>query len=209
MFALYSIVLIYNAVSQAGRLENAIGWYHSHPGYGCWLSGIDVNTQMNNQKFQDPFVAVVVRILLCSGSKIVVPHNLYSFLRSTPTERSLLAKSTLARSEPIRKTTRRPISPLRNISQSHWARSKILESTPTSTISWKSRSSSQVWIRSYWGCCGTNTGWTLWVRARWYLCVISLKSWYSPLMHSNYRIEHIRCHNWLICTRNLPKHKDP
>ena len=22
--------------------ENAIGWYHSHPGYGCWLSGIDV-----------------------------------------------------------------------------------------------------------------------------------------------------------------------
>ena len=48
---------------QAGRLENAIGWYHSHPGYGCWLSGIDVNTQMNNQKFQDPFVAVVVGFL--------------------------------------------------------------------------------------------------------------------------------------------------
>ena len=46
---------------QVGRLENAIGWYHSHPGYGCWLSGIDVNTQMNNQKFTDPFVAVVVR----------------------------------------------------------------------------------------------------------------------------------------------------
>ena len=21
------------------------GWYHSHPGYGCWLSGIDVATQ--------------------------------------------------------------------------------------------------------------------------------------------------------------------
>jgi COP9 signalosome complex subunit 5 len=45
---------------QAKRLENAVGWYHSHPGYGCWLSGIDVNTQMNNQQFQDPFVAVVV-----------------------------------------------------------------------------------------------------------------------------------------------------
>jgi len=42
------------------RLENAVGWYHSHPGYGCWLSGIDVNTQLNNQKFQDPFVAVVI-----------------------------------------------------------------------------------------------------------------------------------------------------
>ncbi|KAL0958444.1 hypothetical protein HGRIS_000587 [Hohenbuehelia grisea] len=45
---------------KAQRLENAIGWYHSHPGYGCWLSGIDVNTQMNNQKYQDPFVAIVV-----------------------------------------------------------------------------------------------------------------------------------------------------
>ncbi|KAF9220793.1 Mov34-domain-containing protein [Gyrodon lividus] len=42
------------------RLEKAIGWYHSHPGYGCWLSGIDVDTQMNNQQFQDPFVAVVI-----------------------------------------------------------------------------------------------------------------------------------------------------
>jgi COP9 signalosome complex subunit 5 len=45
---------------QVGRLENAIGWYHSHPGYGCWLSGIDVNTQMTNQRYQDPFVAVVI-----------------------------------------------------------------------------------------------------------------------------------------------------
>lgn len=43
-----------------GRLENAIGWYHSHPGYGCWLSGIDVTTQMVNQQFQEPFVAIVI-----------------------------------------------------------------------------------------------------------------------------------------------------
>jgi len=47
-------------IRQVGRQENALGWYHSHPGYGCWLSGIDVNTQMTNQKFQDPFVAVVI-----------------------------------------------------------------------------------------------------------------------------------------------------
>src|SRR5271170_4295144 len=33
---------------------------HSHPGYGCWLSGIDVSTQLQNQQFQDPWVAVVV-----------------------------------------------------------------------------------------------------------------------------------------------------
>lgn len=42
------------------RLENVVGWYHSHPGYGCWLSGIDVNTQRTNQQFQDPFVAIVI-----------------------------------------------------------------------------------------------------------------------------------------------------
>lgn len=34
--------------------------YSSHPGYGCWLSGIDVNTQLTNQTHQDPYLAVVV-----------------------------------------------------------------------------------------------------------------------------------------------------
>ncbi|KXZ43921.1 hypothetical protein GPECTOR_77g19 [Gonium pectorale] len=34
------------------RLENAVGWYHSHPGYGCWLSGIDVNTQVELGAFR-------------------------------------------------------------------------------------------------------------------------------------------------------------
>ncbi|KAI9795752.1 MAG: COP9 signalosome catalytic subunit rri1 [Piccolia ochrophora] len=44
----------------AGQLENAVGWYHSHPGYGCWLSGIDVATQMTQQNYLDPFLAVVI-----------------------------------------------------------------------------------------------------------------------------------------------------
>ena len=43
-----------------GRAENAVGWYHSHPGYGCWLSGIDVDTQMIQQAYSDPFLAVVI-----------------------------------------------------------------------------------------------------------------------------------------------------
>jgi len=45
---------------EAGQVENAVGWYHSHPGYGCWLSGIDVSTQALQQQFQDPFLAVVI-----------------------------------------------------------------------------------------------------------------------------------------------------
>jgi COP9 signalosome complex subunit 5 len=36
------------------------GWYHSHPGYGCWLSGIDVETQFLYQSHQDPFLAIVI-----------------------------------------------------------------------------------------------------------------------------------------------------
>jgi len=46
--------------STVDRKENVIGWYHSHPGYGCWLSGIDVSTQKLHQKFEEPFVAVVI-----------------------------------------------------------------------------------------------------------------------------------------------------
>lgn len=49
-----------STIRQVERLENALGWYHSHPGYGCWLSGIDVSTQMFNQQYQDPWLAIVV-----------------------------------------------------------------------------------------------------------------------------------------------------
>ncbi|KAK4123561.1 Mov34-domain-containing protein [Parathielavia appendiculata] len=44
---------------EESRQENVIGWYHSHPGYGCWLSGIDVATQQL-QQLQGPMVAVVI-----------------------------------------------------------------------------------------------------------------------------------------------------
>ncbi|XP_002129245.2 COP9 signalosome complex subunit 5-like [Ciona intestinalis] len=59
--AAYEYMAAYiDSAKQVGRLENAIGWYHSHPGYGCWLSGIDVGTQLLNQQFQEPFLAIVV-----------------------------------------------------------------------------------------------------------------------------------------------------
>lgn len=49
-----------DSLKKTGRNENIVGWYHSHPGYGCWLSGIDVGTEELNQKFQDPYLAIVV-----------------------------------------------------------------------------------------------------------------------------------------------------
>lgn len=45
---------------EVSRKENIIGWYHSHPGYGCWLSGIDVQTQSTHQMYEDPFLAIVI-----------------------------------------------------------------------------------------------------------------------------------------------------
>jgi len=41
------------------KKENCVGWYHSHPNYGPWLSGIDVATQKMMQ-MNDPMVAIVV-----------------------------------------------------------------------------------------------------------------------------------------------------
>ena len=49
-----------NLCRAQGRQENVVGWYHSHPGYGCWLSGIDVETEAMQQQWQDPFLAVVI-----------------------------------------------------------------------------------------------------------------------------------------------------
>jgi COP9 signalosome complex subunit 5 len=48
------------SVGGVGHPEHAVGWYHSHPGYGCWLSGVDVATQATQQRWADPFLAVVL-----------------------------------------------------------------------------------------------------------------------------------------------------
>ena len=57
----YEYMVEYTTQSkQVGRMEHVVGWYHSHPGYGCWLSGIDVATQNLNQKFQEPWLAIVI-----------------------------------------------------------------------------------------------------------------------------------------------------
>lgn len=54
------IVNFLETLQLSGNTDYVVGWYHSHPGYGCWLSGIDVNTQRINQQYQDPFLAVVI-----------------------------------------------------------------------------------------------------------------------------------------------------
>lgn len=56
----YMVQYLQLSRDQGSREENVVGWYHSHPGYGCWLSGIDVGTEQMQQQFNDPFVAVVI-----------------------------------------------------------------------------------------------------------------------------------------------------
>lgn len=70
----YSWMVIYSSrLEEVGRLENQIGWYHSHPGYGCWLSGIDVNTQRMQQQGQDPYLAIVVDpTKTCAAGKVEI-----------------------------------------------------------------------------------------------------------------------------------------
>ncbi|HEV8290209.1 MAG TPA: Mov34/MPN/PAD-1 family protein [Candidatus Norongarragalinales archaeon] len=46
-------------ISSGGKGKIVVGWLHSHPGYGCWLSGTDVNTQ--RKYFSEDFhIALVV-----------------------------------------------------------------------------------------------------------------------------------------------------
>jgi len=44
-----------------GRIEgNIVGWYHSHIGYGIFLSNVDIDTQLKLQQFSEYVVALVI-----------------------------------------------------------------------------------------------------------------------------------------------------
>jgi hypothetical protein len=49
-----------------------VGWYHSHPGFGCWLSGVDVNTQQSFEALNPRAVAVVVDPIQSVKGKVVI-----------------------------------------------------------------------------------------------------------------------------------------
>ncbi|RWS24811.1 26S proteasome non-ATPase regulatory subunit 14-like protein [Leptotrombidium deliense] len=59
-------------LKQTGRPEMVVGWYHSHPGFGCWLSGVDVNTQQSFEALTNRAVAVVVDPIQSVKGKVVI-----------------------------------------------------------------------------------------------------------------------------------------
>jgi len=57
---------------QTGRPEMVVGWYHSHPGFGFWLSGVDINTQQSFEALNQRAVAVVVDPIQSVKGKVVI-----------------------------------------------------------------------------------------------------------------------------------------
>lgn len=55
-----------------GRPEVVVGWYHSHPGFGCWFSGTDVNTQQSFEQLNRRAVGVVVDPIQSVKGKVVI-----------------------------------------------------------------------------------------------------------------------------------------
>uniref|UniRef100_A0A453EPH2 JAB1/MPN/MOV34 metalloenzyme domain-containing protein n=1 Tax=Aegilops tauschii subsp. strangulata TaxID=200361 RepID=A0A453EPH2_AEGTS len=52
--------------------EMVVGWYHSHPGFGCWLSGVDINTQQSFEALNPRAVAVVIDPIQSVKGKVVI-----------------------------------------------------------------------------------------------------------------------------------------
>ena len=59
-------------LKQTDRKENCVGWYHSHPGWGCWLSSVDINTQQSFEQLDKRNVAVVVDPVQSVKGKVVI-----------------------------------------------------------------------------------------------------------------------------------------
>merc|ERR1739848_78404 len=59
-------------LKQTGRPEMVVGWYHSHPGFGCWLSGVDINTQTSFEALSERAVAVVVDPIQSVKGKVII-----------------------------------------------------------------------------------------------------------------------------------------
>ena len=59
-------------LKQTGRNEIVVGWYHSHPGFGCWLSSTDLNTQKTFEQQVPRTVAVVVDPIQSVRGKVVI-----------------------------------------------------------------------------------------------------------------------------------------
>ena len=80
-------------LKQLGNERIVVGWYHSHPGFGPWLSGIDMNTQQSFESLNPRSVAVVVDPVQSVKGKVVIDAF------------RLISKQKMMSREPPRQTT--------------------------------------------------------------------------------------------------------
>ncbi|KAK1348830.1 proteasomal regulatory protein Rpn11 [Hamiltosporidium tvaerminnensis] len=59
-------------LAATGRHETVVGWYHSHPGFGCWLSSVDISTQSSFEQLCKRAVAVVIDPIQSVKGKVVI-----------------------------------------------------------------------------------------------------------------------------------------
>lgn len=59
-------------LKQTNRPQVVVGWYHSHPGFGCWLSGVDMNTQQSFEALNKRAVSIVVDPIQSVKGKVVI-----------------------------------------------------------------------------------------------------------------------------------------
>jgi len=59
-------------LKQTGRPEVVVGWYHSHPGFGCWFSATDINTQQSFEQLNRRAVGVVIDPIQSVKGKVVI-----------------------------------------------------------------------------------------------------------------------------------------
>ncbi|KAG6488507.1 hypothetical protein ZIOFF_049750 [Zingiber officinale] len=65
-------VAMLDMLKRTGRHEMVVGWYHSHPGFGCYLSGVDIQTQQSFEALNPRAIAVVVDPVQSVKGKVVI-----------------------------------------------------------------------------------------------------------------------------------------
>jgi COP9 signalosome complex subunit 5 len=83
----YAAVLL-DSLKKVGNTQNYVGWYHSHPGFGCWLSGIDVNTHKTLQMINKTFFALVVDPFRTISNRKIEVGCFMTYMQDSGTNRS-------------------------------------------------------------------------------------------------------------------------
>lgn len=76
-------------IRRVNRPETVVGWYHSHPGFGCWLSGIDISTQESFERLDERAVGLVIDPIQSVKGTVVIDcfrliHKSFMFLNLDP-----------------------------------------------------------------------------------------------------------------------------